>query len=242
VVAFGIETNTAGKAFIGMEGAYASSYTVAMQRNQLQKASAQYQIDGAVERPVVLHALGAESGDGNSEAASVDQADNPMVNPVAITSSSVANPTHIITPVAHGLITNDVILIAGHTGSTPTINGERIVTKINDTEFTIPVNVTIGGTGGTLVKAWTKNGGAGHLHVTAITLSGRPNVVFKVRHSADDVVFADLLTFTAIAAVGAERKTVAAGTTVNRHLAYSRTWGGAGGSPAATFVLGFARA
>lgn len=71
----------------------------------------------------------------------------------AIISSSVANPTVITTTAAHGLVTGNKIIIAGHTGSTPAISGIYTVTVINSTTFTIPVNVTVGGTGGT----WTIN-------------------------------------------------------------------------------------
>lgn len=72
----------------------------------------------------------------------------------AITSSSVANPT-VITATAHGLgAVGDTVrvVIAGHTGSTPSINGEWLATVTAANTFTIPVNVTVGGTGGTVTK------------------------------------------------------------------------------------------
>lgn len=69
---------------------------------------------------------------------------------VAITSSSVADPTVITTSAAHGLTTGDVVTIAGHTGSTPDINGAWGVTVLTTTTFTIPKAVTVGGTGGTI--------------------------------------------------------------------------------------------
>jgi hypothetical protein len=90
--------------------------------------------------------------------------------------------------------------------------------------------------------ALTSNGGAGYLGVTGITLGGYDNLIVKVRHSADNVTFADLLTFTAATAIGAERKTVAALTTVNRYLAISWAWTGAGAGQSATFTVAFARA
>lgn len=67
-----------------------------------------------------------------------------------ITSSSVANPTNILCAAAHGAETGDEVLISGHTGSTPSINGLYKITKVDSTNFTIPVNVTTGGTGGTV--------------------------------------------------------------------------------------------
>lgn len=70
----------------------------------------------------------------------------------AITSSSVANPTVITTATAHGLTTGDKVQIDGHTGSTPAISGVYTVTVTAGTTFTIPVNVSVGGTGGTVTK------------------------------------------------------------------------------------------
>lgn len=68
---------------------------------------------------------------------------------ITITSSSIANPTNI-NATAHGLINGQSVVIAGHSGSTPSIDGEHIVTVVDADNFTIPVNVTTGGTGGTV--------------------------------------------------------------------------------------------
>lgn len=89
--------------------------------------------------------------------------------------------------------------------------------------------------------ASSANGGAGYLQVTALSLGGHTNLTAKVRHSADDITYADLITFTAVtAAPAAERKTVAG--TVNRYLATSWDFTGAGSGPTGTFLIGFARA
>lgn len=69
---------------------------------------------------------------------------------VAITSSSVADPTVITATAAHLLTSGDVIVIAGHTGATPDINGAHAVTVLTATTFSIPEAVTVGGTGGTI--------------------------------------------------------------------------------------------
>ena len=69
---------------------------------------------------------------------------------VSVTSSSVANPSVITTGAAHGLVSGNKVLIAGHSGSTPDINGEHVATVLTTTTFSIPVNVTVGGTGGTV--------------------------------------------------------------------------------------------
>lgn len=65
-----------------------------------------------------------------------------------IVSSSVANPTLITTLTAHGFTTGNSIAINGHTGSTPALDGIHTVTVVSPTTFTVPVNVTVGGTGG----------------------------------------------------------------------------------------------
>jgi hypothetical protein len=68
-----------------------------------------------------------------------------------ITSSSVADPTLITTSAPHALVVGSVVVIAGHTGATPSLNGAHTVTTVpTTTTFTIPVSVTVGGTGGTV--------------------------------------------------------------------------------------------
>jgi hypothetical protein len=89
-------------------------------------------------------------------------ADLNAAAPVAITSSSVANPTNILTGAAHGLTTGDQVLITGHAGSTPAIAGSYVVTVVDATNFTIPVNVTVGGTGGTVAKSAELLGSGGY--------------------------------------------------------------------------------
>jgi len=69
-----------------------------------------------------------------------------------ITSSSIA-ASSVITATGHGLLTGDTATIAGHTGSTPAINGVYAITKIDADTFSIPIAVTVGGTGGTATKA-----------------------------------------------------------------------------------------
>lgn len=83
-------------------------------------------------------------------------------------------------------------------------------------------------------------GGAAYLQVTALTLGGFTNVTFKVRHSADDVTYADLATFAVVAAAPAAERVAVAGT-VNRHLAHSWLFNGAGGGQSVSYVVGFAR-
>lgn len=72
---------------------------------------------------------------------------------VNITSSSAANPSVITCAAAHNLPAGtSSVVIAGHTGSTPAISGTYTATKIDATTFSIPVNCSSGGTGGTVVS------------------------------------------------------------------------------------------
>lgn len=67
-----------------------------------------------------------------------------------IVTSSVNNPSVVTTAAAHGLQTEVTALIKDHSGSTPAIDGSHIITKVSDTAVSIPINVTVGGTDGTL--------------------------------------------------------------------------------------------
>lgn len=78
------------------------------------------------------------------------------------------------------------------------------------------------------------DGGVGYLHV--VSYSGFSSVVIKIRDSADDSTYADLITFASVTDVGAERLTVAG--TVDQHLAVS--WD-VTGSGSITFMVGFKR-
>lgn len=164
IVCYGFEGNTIGKRFVGLAGAFGAMYKRVANRGALHKANAQYTVTGQKDQGVILHALSAETGNGNTEGASSQDAG---------TSSA--------------------------------------------------------------------NGGAGYFQLPALTLGTATNLTAKVRHSADDVTYADLVTFAAvIAGPNAQRVSVAG--TVNRHLASSWTFGGTpGGGTTATFAVGFAR-
>jgi uncharacterized phiE125 gp8 family phage protein len=74
---------------------------------------------------------------------------------IALVSSSAAaaDPTVLSTgTVPHGLASGDTVAVAGHTGSTPTLDGSHVATVLTTTTFTVPVNVTVGGTGGTVTR------------------------------------------------------------------------------------------
>lgn len=96
---------------------------------------------------------------------------------VTITSSSVANPSNLLCATPHGLLSGNTSTIAAHSGSSPSINGVHTVTVVDTLNFTIPVNVTSGGTGGTS----TRGGG---LHTAAAALIATiPAVTMAVQNS-----------------------------------------------------------
>lgn len=82
--------------------------------------------------------------------------------------------------------------------------------------------------------ASSANGGVGYIEATAF--SGT-SVTVKIQHSVDDITYADLITFTAVAAANAkERKTVTG--TVNRYLRANHA---SGTFASVTDVVAFAR-
>lgn len=88
--------------------------------------------------------------------------------------------------------------------------------------------------------ASSANGGIGALQVTALTLGGGTSVTFKVRHSTDNVTFADLITFTNVTSAPAAQSSVVAGT-VNRYLAASYAFNGSPSGQSVTYMIAFAR-
>lgn len=235
IVCFGFAGQTIGEGFTGYVGVFTNEYEVLSEKGTIQKANVAYTVSGAREPGRILQELAAKTLDWDTESSSVDHTADPLNRTVPITSSSVANPTVITTTVPHGLTTGQTVVITGHTGSTPAISGEYVATVLTTTTFTIVVNVTVGGTGGTLVQANTLSGGTGFQHVTAF--SGFAGFIGTIRDSADDIAYADLVVFTDVTtAPGKERKTVAG--TVDRYLAFK---GDVTGSGSITVFCGFSR-
>lgn len=75
--------------------------------------------------------------------------------PVAVASSTNANPIAITTSTVHGLTTGDVVEVAGHAVNTGA-NGVWTVTVTSTTAFTIPnIGTGVGGATGTAMKMET---------------------------------------------------------------------------------------
>ena len=78
---------------------------------------------------------------------------------------------------------------------------------------------TVDGNGASVdrgVGGGTANGGVAVIHTTAY--AGLTGAVIKIQHSTDNATWNDLVTFTNITAISAERKFIAAGTTVSRYV------------------------
>lgn len=84
-------------------------------------------------------------------------------------------------------------------------------------------------------------GGAAYLQVSGLVLGGYTSATVRIRHSADNITYADLVTFGAVTAAPAAERLVVAGT-VQRYLAAAWTFNGTGSGPSITFMAGFHRA
>ena len=224
LVMYAISGNTIGQIFVGWQGVYEGSYDALAKVGGLVEANATYAVSGQVDRGLIVQDWTAKTADWTGPG--VDFTLDPLNASVPITSNSAANPSVVTTPVPHKLTTGDRVLISGVAGSNADINGERVVTVLSATTFSVPVNATTsGGTGGQFVRASTSAGAVGYLAASAA--SGFTNFVGTLEHSDDDVSYSTLLTFTDnVAAPFAERKTVAG--TVKRYVRFKGDVTGSG--------------
>ena len=86
--------------------------------------------------------------------------------------------------------------------------------------------------------AGTTAGGFALLHVPTNTIGGG-TTTWQIEHSTNDSTWADLLTFTAVAAATASSELIAVAGTVNRYIRASSTTAGSSGS--ITSMVSFAR-
>jgi hypothetical protein len=98
-----------------------------------------------------------------------------------VTSSSVASPTVITTSTAHGYSNGETVIISSHTGSTPAISGSYVVSSVTEFTFTIPVAVTVAGTGGLALVAWTPDTAPGQVQSATLLMLGH-----LYEHRGDD--------------------------------------------------------
>jgi hypothetical protein len=239
LVAYAFAGNTIGKPFVGAQGLYAMGYEVLGASRQADERERHLQRIGPGRprrHPAELDARVRRISAPRRTARRSTTRSIRRSARFPIASISTANPGVVTTSVPHGLTTGQKVLISGTT-TTPSVNAQQAVTVITTTTFSVPVNVTSGqaGAGGSFVLANTVNGGVGYLEVS--DFSGFSGVVVKIRSSADDSTYADLITFTNVtAAPAAERLTVAG--TIDRYLCVTGTVTGSG---SITPFVGFAR-
>ena len=88
-------------------------------------------------------------------------------------------------------------------------------------------------------SASSTGGGGAFLIVTSVSGTS-PTVDVKIQHSADNVTYADLITFTQATGATSEIKKVAEGTTINRYVRVHATIGGSS-TPTINAIVGFGR-
>lgn len=233
VINAAIEDNAPGRYCLGFEAPITAKIEVLDQKDGLAKMNVTYRHSGEVDDCQIIQDLKSFTASWDTKTGGANAADTPVDycaydgnRAVGITSNSVANPTIVTCAKAHGLTSGDKVLISGNTGSTPAINGIQTVTVISSTTFSVPVNVTVGGSGGQFVRATTRLGGSAYMHCTAY--SGFTNVVLKIMHSPDDVTYAALVTFTTITAANAHQRTTVAPGNIDRYLSSNGTVTGSG--------------
>lgn len=78
-------------------------------------------------------------------------------NTGTIDTSSVANPSVITMTAAHSFVNGQTAIIAGHVDSVPNLNGSHVISNVLGDSFTVPVDVTVAGTGGTVTVEWDED-------------------------------------------------------------------------------------
>lgn len=237
LLVFGQTGNVIGARYTGAEGTFANVYDVLAQVGKLTLADVMYVVSGVIDRGLIIEALVQKTISWNTftDGFPVDFTLDTAQRVIPITSNTIANPTIVLTPVPHSLVTGQVVLVSGVVTSTPTINGQQTVTVIDATHFSVPVNVTVAGTGGSFVLGSSTVGGFGVLEVSEMT--GPTGFIGKIRSSADNITYADLVTFANVTAAPAAQRLAVAGT-IARYLCFSGAVTGAG---TLTVFSGFSR-
>jgi hypothetical protein len=94
--------------------------------------------------------------------------------------------------------------------------------------------------GSALDNSASSSAGAGAFVICTSVSGTSPTADIKIQHSADNVTYVDLITFTQVTGATSEIKTVDSGTTINRYVRIYNTIGGSS-TPTANVIVGFAR-
>lgn len=237
----GFEGNTLGARCILSNDVFISEFQRLPVKSAISKFDLSYISTGeynAFADGLILYALGATSG----VTGSGSNIDLGYANIATITSSSVASPTVITTSGNHNLKIGDTVVIASHISSTPSLNGTWLVTSIpSPTTFTIPVNVTVGGTGGTLTIS-----SGGMMVVQMPSLTSTPTAIAFNLTDCDTVggtyvdVASSTVTFSGAPVTPPDALAVAIPGTIRRYAKLKWTFTG-GTTPTATVLAALKR-
>jgi len=139
-------------------------------------------------------------------------AQNPIT--IALEGATIAAPTWLMlgnqSSVSYGSAVGDLVMADVSVQPDGGVDWGQVV--VAETAATADANgAAVDG------AAASANGGVAHIHSTAF--SGLTNNIVVIQHSVDGATLWDtLVTFATVTAVGSERVTVAAGTTVRRYL------------------------
>lgn len=242
VISFAIAGNSIGAPFVGCLGALKVSYEVLATVGSHVKANADYQLNNHAYEGQIIQHWATKTADWNTKSLGtvVDYVADPSQTVIPITSATKANPCVVTSAVAHGLTTGQTVYITGNTLSGPSIDGAQAVVVLTTTTFELSGADTSGssgaGTGGSFVRASTVGGAYGFQQVSAF--SGFTGFIGKIRDSADDSTYADLITFADVTS-GPQAQAVTNGAeTVNRFVSYD---GNVTGTGSITVMAGLVR-
>ncbi len=224
--------NNVGSRAYASDQAVITAYNMGSAVSDAVKGNGSMMVKEGLRGGVLLHAHTMETTTPGTGTAATH-----ILGTKTITSSSVANPSVITTSTPHGWRSGDAVTISGHTGATPALNNNTyVITVLTPTTFTIPVNVTVGGTGGTATRVSSRGG---RLYIMATAVQGTtPSITLVLTDSADGATYATIATSAAIGAVGTQMLTIAGN--IREHVRL--TWTITGSStPGVKFAALFTR-
>ncbi len=244
LVSYGLEGVVLGSPITMIDGAFSATWKRQAQREGLTLAGATFVISGQHYGPGPEDGTGgarilgintSRAGNGNTESASLDNADYAPAQ--SIVDSNADDSVQVL---AHGLITGDTVLIAGH-DSTPSIDGDQTVTVVDVDNFTLDgVDITVGGTAVGTIKKTSSTGVILDQHITALDLGGGTNVIVLVKDSPDNSAWSTIATYAAAtseAAGTSERITVAGH--IERYLSITWTFTGGAAQTVTPYVASY---
>jgi len=232
MVSYGFGGTALGAYTVSIDGTYAAQFTKKATRGNITMAQAKHTITGSRYAGRLVAAYTARTGaSGDTKAGPLDQNTTIYSPPAVVITSSNATDERVLTGQNHLLAASDKVVIAGHAGATPALNGNQTVLATpTATHFTMTgIDITVGGTGGS-VRRVSSPGCVLDLQMVAYTAGGASNVIITAYHSDDASSWSTLQTFTAITGANVtERKVIAPGTQVKRYLALGWAFTGGGG-------------